>query len=348
MNIAPANLAKRSGAAILDFLLAVLVWLALITYVVSPIYNQAFGTRAIQDDYVAIQLASHLYIEDEDTQVITYRVDEDIPDAVYAYYSEFKVGKTYADEAEPFAFSNQWYNTNVLNIGSTDDSITVYFEYDLDDLDQPDPSLPGVPKADATEAELGTFYSAVYQTAQLDLNDYGPYAELAAQISAFSLQIIAVSGSFAVLIFYFILPLLFKNGQTLAKKLFNLGIVSKQGYRLKFWQLLVRFVFFAAEIVLSVYTIMGAFLISYTLMIFTKGNRSAHDFIAQTTVVNLKESLIFADAEEAAAYDKKLADEETYQMTKRQTYQDLVPEAPAPKTPSEEPSAPSSDDKSEL
>ncbi len=325
MNIAPANLAKRSGAAILDFLLAVVVWLALITYAVSPIYNQAFGTRAIQDDYIAIQLASHLYAEDPDTEVITYRTDEDIPEAVYAYYSEFKVGKTYVDETTPFDFTNEWYNANVLNIGTTDESITVYFEYDLDEFDQPDPTLRGVPKDDATEAELGTFYQAAYQSAQLDLSDYGPYAELAAQISSYSLQILSISGSVAVLIFYLALPLIFKNGQTLSKKLFNLGVVSKNGYKLKTWQLLVRFVVFAAEIVLSIYTIMGAFLISYTLMIFTKGNRSAHDFIAQTTVINLKESLIFADAEEASAYEKKLADEEAYQTAKRQAYQDMTP-----------------------
>ncbi|MFA5235248.1 MAG: RDD family protein [Bacilli bacterium] len=347
MNIAPANLAKRSGAAILDFLLAVLVWLALITYAVSPIYNQVFGTRAIQDDYIAIQLATHLYVEDTETKVITYRSDEDIPDAVYAYYSEFKVGKTYADEATPFAFTNEWYNSNILNIGTSDATITVYFEYDLDEFEVPDPSLRGVPKTDATEEQLGTFYQAAYQSAQLDLNDYGPYAELAAQISSYSLQILAISGSVTVLIFYLLLPLIFKNGQTLAKKLFNLGVIGKQGYKLKAWQLLVRFLMFAAEIVLSVYTIMGAFLISYTLMIFTKGNRSAHDFVAQTRVVNLKESLIFANAEDAAAYEKKLAAEEAYQSAKRQAYQDMTPATPTLETESKIPSEENPEDKSD-
>ncbi|HAV19610.1 MAG TPA: hypothetical protein DCX17_01110, partial [Firmicutes bacterium] len=142
-NIVSANLAKRSGAAILDFLIAILLWLTLLTFVISPIYDSLYNTTAIQQDYVAIQLESNLYIEDPETTVITYVSTENIPAAVYNYYAEFREGKIYLEETDPFVFSNEWYNEHILNIGSTDDSITIYFEYDVDELDNPDPSKVG-------------------------------------------------------------------------------------------------------------------------------------------------------------------------------------------------------------
>jgi uncharacterized RDD family membrane protein YckC len=317
MNIVPANLAKRSGAAILDFLMTLLLWVTPITFVVSPIYDQMYGTTAIQQDHVAIQLDSHLYIEDPDTTVVTYVALADIPDAIYDYYSDFRVGKTYLEETDPFVFSNEWYNESVLNIGSSDEAITIYFEYDVDGLGNPDPSKVGVPLDTATTEELDAFYKAAYQTAQLDLANYGPYAELAEQISFYSIQILAISGAVSVLIFYLFFPLIFKNGQTLSKKMFGIGVISKHGYKMKLWQLFARFGVFALEIVLSIYTIMGAFLISYTLMIFTKKNQSAHDFIAATRVVNLKQSLIFNNQIEAEEYEARLKLEEEQHMAKR-------------------------------
>jgi uncharacterized RDD family membrane protein YckC len=319
-NIVSANLAKRSGAAILDFLIAILLWLTLLTFVISPIYDSLYNTTAIQQDYVAIQLESNLYIEDPETTVITYVSTENIPAAVYNYYAEFREGKIYLEETDPFVFSNEWYNEHILNIGSTDDSITIYFEYDVDELDNPDPSKVGVPLDTATTEELDAFYLAAYTAAQQDLARYAPYAELAAQISNYSLQILSISGLISIAVLYLLFPLLFKNGQTLSKKMFNLAVVSKQGYQIKVWQVFARFAFFAMEIVLSIYTIMGAFLISYTLMIFTKGNRSAHDYVAGTSVVNLKQSLIFANEQEAGAYESKLQAETELQEMKREQY----------------------------
>ncbi len=316
-HIIHANLAKRSGAAILDFIMALLLWLTLITYVFAPIYNELYDTRTLQDDYTAIQLESQLYVTDPETEAVTYVATAAVPAAIYDYYAEFKDGKTYIDETDAFLFTNQWYNETILKIGSTDPDVTVLFEYDVDGLEVPDPSLPGVPKADVEEATLTSFYAAAYSAAQIDLSGYTPYAELAALISKYSLEILIFSGLIAISIFYLAVPLILKNGQTLAKKMLNLGVTTNKGYKLKWWQTVVRFVAFAAEIVLSVYTILGAILISYTLMIFTKNNRSAHDFIAQTAVVNLKTSLLFANEEEVAAYENKLAADEAALSSQR-------------------------------
>jgi len=335
MNIMPANLAKRSGAAFLDFFMAVLLWLTLVSLVFTPIYSQAFDIPQLQSDYDDIRLATHLYVTDPETELVALVAVDDYPTSIYAYYSDFKDGLIYEGETTTFVFSNEWYNENVLNIGSVDPDVTVYFEYDLDELDQPDPSLVGVPKAATTDAELASFYQTAMQIAHDDLMTYEPFATLVSTINGYAMQIFLIAAAISLTLFYLVFPLLLKNGQTLSKRLFSLGVVTTKGYRIKPWQTIVRFAVFMAEIGLSLYTFFGAILISYTMMIFTKGNRSVHDFAAGTSVINLKGSLVFADEAEAQAYEARTQAElpplpHDYEPKPAIVAESPLPEIPAP------------------
>ena len=333
MDIVPANLAKRSGAAFLDFFLAILLWLTLISLVFSPIYNQVYDIPTLTQNYDDIRLASHLYVTDPETELVSIVAIEDAPSAIYAYYSEFKDGLTYEGETDPFAFTNEWYNTDILNIGSTEEGVTVYFQYDVDDLDQPDPSKVGIPLTSATEEELDAFYEAELQAAHYDLLDYPPFSALVSQINGYAIQIFIISASISLAIFYLMFPLILKNGQTLGKRIFSLGVVSAKGYRIKPWQTIVRFFVFVAEIAVSLYTFLGAILISYTLMIFSKKNRSVHDFIAGTSVINLKSSLVFDNEDDEAAYRRRVAEDEARIAEEKRRFapQDIIDAVPLPK-----------------
>ena len=100
-------------------------------------------------------------------------------------------------------------------------------------------------------------------------------------------------------IFVLLIPMLTKNGQSLGKMIFKLSITNQYGYRIKPWQLIVRYLAFLVFEIFSWYLIpmLGLF-VSLTLAIFNKKGRSLHDLIAMTRVVDTKTSQIFTTVEE--------------------------------------------------
>lgn len=109
-------------------------------------------------------------------------------------------------------------------------------------------------------------------------------------------------------VFFFIIPLIAKNGETLGKRMFHLCLANKLGYRYRRIQLIPRFLF-PLVVVAVLYFILGIniyflgavtlfALASYCLSIFTKKHTSIHDYIAGTIVVDKTHSEIFLDAVE--------------------------------------------------
>ena len=116
--------------------------------------------------------------------------------------------------------------------------------------------------------------------------------------------------AFAALSFFFVIPMIFKNGETLGKLMFHLGLCNKLGYKYHRIQLIPRF-FVTVSIVVILYLLfdfsiisLGIFtfytLASYTLSIFTKNHKAIHDFISGTIVYDKVHSEVFDDATEEA------------------------------------------------
>ncbi len=61
-SLTEANLGRRLLAAIIDFLLAVFVWFTLVLTVTTPIANEAMGNRETTQLGIQYQIASHLYV----------------------------------------------------------------------------------------------------------------------------------------------------------------------------------------------------------------------------------------------------------------------------------------------
>ncbi|MBQ9731111.1 MAG: RDD family protein [Bacilli bacterium] len=123
----------------------------------------------------------------------------------------------------------------------------------------------------------------------------------------------AISSFLALLIINIVFPLIFKNGQTLGKKVFKLGLVNKKGIKVGTFNIVVRFLIgiFALEVfplmlylaVSNVYTIgllfgMGLSFVNFCLFIFTKNHNLVHDYIGGTIVVDLHTTIIFNSVEE--------------------------------------------------
>jgi uncharacterized RDD family membrane protein YckC len=289
-----ANLFKRSSAAIIDFIVFIILGLSLISFAIGPIYDNNFNTSALSEEFLALQKASYLYVESEDTNQVLLVDSANYPTVVYQYYSEFKPNKMMGEETSPFVFSNAWFNTTILQVEASDS----LFELVNEDL-----NVLAVAKSTVTSADITTYYTDAYNKALLDLAQYAPYRALAVEINRFFIEILSIAFLISGILFYLIIPLLTKYTQTLGKLILGLSVVTKEGYTLALWQKVVRFVAIMVTFVLAIYTVFGSILISYTFMIFTKNYRSLHDFVSFTKVVDDKQSKIFTSETNLLSYE---------------------------------------------
>lgn len=127
-----------------------------------------------------------------------------------------------------------------------------------------------------------------------------------------------------ILVVEFIIPLWLKNGQTLGKKVFSLGLVREDGVQLTTLQLFIRSILgkFTVETMIPIYIIImilfsagnivslailaALFFGQIISLIVTKTNAAIHDLMARTVVIDLPSQHIFKSADELLAYTKKI------------------------------------------
>ena len=293
----PANLLKRTGAAVLDLFLWLISSLILLSYVFGPLYDAQYGTTQLSAQFVAYQEASYLYATDETSNQLVNLELADVPDAIYQYYAVFKNNKVYAPSEPAFEFSIAWYNTEVLEVMEADT---------LFELVNTDINTLAILKDGVSQTDIDAFYTEAYRVALIDFNTYPPFSSLVNLINGYFLEIIGYSSLVSFIIFYILIPLLFKQGITIGKKASGIMVVTDKGYTMKWWQLPIRSLVLAATLITAIYTIFGSLLLSYTLMVFTKGYRSANDFLALTKIVDQKTSKIFDNEQLLLAYENQL------------------------------------------
>lgn len=164
-------------------------------------------------------------------------------------------------------------------------------------------------------------YDGAYQALIQDAQAMGAYN----RVVKLTLVMVSVGLLAAILIWEFCLPLLFGNGQTLGKKIFNLGLVRRDGVKLDLLRLFIRtFVgkYAIGALIPAVVLMMllwgslsltGAWLllgllVGQVLCVAVTGNRTAvHDLLAGTVVVDISSQVIFSSPEELAAFRRKTA-----------------------------------------
>ena len=138
--------------------------------------------------------------------------------------------------------------------------------------------------------------------------------------------------TFSILLAYlaleFVLPLVFKNGQTLGKKIFGIALMRNDGVKINTVSLFVRTVLgkFTVETMIPVLILIMIFLgsmgvvgviviglivlLQIILLIATRTNSVIHDVLANTAAVDYASQRIFNSTEELIEYKKQLhADE---------------------------------------
>lgn len=139
-----------------------------------------------------------------------------------------------------------------------------------------------------------------------------------------SMLIASLSILAAVMGLEFAVPVLFKEGRTVGKRVFGLSVVRSDCVRMSTVQLFVRTLLgkFAVETMIPIYLIMmifwgmigsGGTLILLVLLlaqiialVATRRNAAIHDLLAGTAVVDYASQMVFDSPEALLAYQKKI------------------------------------------
>lgn len=170
-----------------------------------------------------------------------------------------------------------------------------------------------------TEAEREN-YKAAYDALVADeeaMNAYNMVINLSLLSTTFGILL-------ALLVLELIVPLMLKNGQTIGKKCFALGVVRVDGVKVTALQMFVRTVLgkYTVETMLPVYLLLMAFwgtagswvvwvmlaiLGAQIICVALTRNRSAiHDLMAGTVVVDIASQKVFGSTEELLSYVKRI------------------------------------------
>jgi len=136
--------------------------------------------------------------------------------------------------------------------------------------------------------------------------------------------IISVSLLLSIFLLEFVVPLCFKNGQTVGKKVFALAVMRTDGVKLSTLQLFARSILgkFTVETMIPVYIALMIFwgtmgivgllvltailIVEAVLLVTTKTNSLLHDIIGCTVVVDYPSQRIFNNTDDLIAYTKRI------------------------------------------
>ena len=163
-------------------------------------------------------------------------------------------------------------------------------------------------------------YLAAYENLNKDEEVVKAYNMVLSQ----TMIIVSVGILLSMLLLEFFVPLWLKNGQTVGKKIFGLGVMRADFVKIGGVQLFARTVLgkFTIETMLPIYifllsffgalgisgtTILFIFLFAEVVIVgFTKNHSMIHDLISGTVTVDLATQRIFESHEEILEYTKKI------------------------------------------
>lgn len=174
-------------------------------------------------------------------------------------------------------------------------------------------------------------YDAMSKAEQQSYNEIAGMSNL-----VFSLSLVMISGSIllGILSTEFVVPLLLKNGQTIGKKAFSIGLVKADGVKINAMQLFVRALLgkYTIETMIPVYIlvmfyfnvmditgtfVLGGLLLAQLICLAVSSTNSLiHDLLAGTVTVDIASQKIFGSTDELVAYTNRMHAEQA----KKQDY----------------------------
>lgn len=198
-------------------------------------------------------------------------------------------------------YTNEWFSENILKIGSEDS----FFKIDSSKTDYVE-SIVLIDETKKSEAISFLKNQAYEATRDFYYSDY--FNNINKTIEALQIFIFVPSFVISFSIYYFLIPMLMKDGETLGKKINHLAVVSFDGYKVKYRQLVLRQIILFIGISLSaviigigltsIATTCVGVLILFVATLISKNKRSPHDFAAYTIVVDAIRSTWFKNKDD--------------------------------------------------
>ena len=342
-----ASQGLRIVASIVDF--AIALALTLLFYFAGANLIISSTTTGLRNQIDTYKVESHLEIRKEDGSVSIIQSNDptDYENSLQGFYLRYMAGNPSEGEAvapnsnKPLNidgkevlpkdyYTIRYYNETVLGITQENpdgEQSSSYWTFEKDEegnylkdklairrTQRYDPERGKV--VDLTDTDFLVAYQNVYIRAYQVLVTQDFYLKDSNTLY-FYYQLGLTSSIFlAGLITYIVIPYFIKNGQTVGKKIFKLGLATYDGYKMNDYQLLLRFVpilvvdlslllpfwstIFSALIIPIV-----TLLVSFALMMASPKRAALHDFAARTIVIDYESSTIFKNELEEETYIAK-------------------------------------------
>ena len=305
---------KRLLAFIMDAALAAFIMFGLIALVFNPIAVNKMDYSKKQAQIYSYQIASKLrvmYAEVDGNEVIYDLADlknapEDAKDApltdftnkddsfyinrIKYYYLNYKTGVNveYPETANPEDYKAPNYNVAVEGKLPSEIYTEEWFNEKL-----------------SKNSDISTLISE----AMVDLMNQEFYAKPAKDIKWIQIFIVIPPFLISFVAFYLVIPLVFKNGETLGKKTVHLAFVSSNGYAVQKKQIVFRqsiiiiltgvVAFLVGRMGIGSIALLGiGILIYYVAALISKTKQSPIDYLALTYLVDANKSVWFTNATE--------------------------------------------------
>ncbi len=213
-------------------------------------------------------------------------------------------------------YTNIYFNTKIMGLNPEgEENTSPYFAYPVKDEVIDYEGIPVLKDGANSDDAIKKVNELLYQASkEFFYSDY--ISELQNNVKNIQLWTYVPTYLFVFGIFYILIPMLMKNGQTLGKATLNIGIISNNGYAAKKRQILFRQLVQFAEVSLSLF-IVGFGLTSIAtlgvggvilliVILFNKQRKAPHDFAAMTLPIDIKTSVFFSNAKEEDRHVKKV------------------------------------------
>ena len=330
-SIHEAGFGRRLVAMIMDAAIFAFSLIALALWVFTPIANSAMNYQDLGVQGLKYQVFSKLYVAEEINEedgsrrvveitkfeettgnleytALCYYNTDDInfyKERLHYYYCSYKTGENVdvIEGKDPEDFKAPDYNILIKDISGNEVlPKDVYTDSWFDSL------IDG-----NTTPEQ--FRNLAYNACK-EFSETSYYNDLNNEIKKCQLVIILPTFFISFLAFYLLVPLLFKNGETLGKKVMHVGFITKNGFEVKKRQIVFRQILllawvslfsFVVGIGLTSIAILGVGVVIYLIAtVISKTKRSPIDYAAYTYLINTSKSVWFKDEEEESKKEQEL------------------------------------------
>ena len=214
-----------------------------------------------------------------------------------------------------------WVISSVTGFYGTVDRFSAEIEKNGIDLNMTEEEYNALSEAEREEYRVKM--EALNENEQL-VNDYF-------RINSLVLVMLTLSPFLAFMVLEFAVPLFFKNGQTLGKKIFSVGVIRIDGVKIGAPVLFIRNILgkLTIETLIPIYMVImifmrvllgihlidpmialtigaGVILLNLVMTLTSRHKRALHDLFASTVAVDMATQLIFDSKEQMLEYKKSL------------------------------------------